>query len=236
MRKAQYAQAPEQSLKGGGPRRFTANAGLPVQLRFQTGHTGAEYVTGELWGQASLAHCLLHTRGGCGFARHGTYARVEPPGTLIARWYCPQGHCTFSLLPDHLAGRLRGTLAQVEAVVLAVERARSVEAAADQLRPDGVSLPSALRWVRRRLGPVRALLQTVVAMFAPQLEGCAPSISGLRQRLGRTDVLMHLRSMAGAHLGALITPPGFRRRSRTGGERARALQQSLGPDPPIEPR
>lgn len=207
-----------------------------MQLRFQTGHTGADYVTGELWRQASLTRCPLHSRGGCGFARHGTYARVEPPGTRIARWYCPQGHRTFSLLPDHLAGRLRGTLGQVETVVLTVEHARSVEAAADQLRPDGVSLASAVRWVRRRLQPARLLLPTVVAMFAPQLEGCAPTITDLRQRLGCTEVLMHLRSMASAHLGALITPLGFARRSQTGRDRARAVQQSLGPDPPIKPR
>ena len=207
-----------------------------MQLRFQTGHTGGDYVTGELWRQASLVRCPLHSRGGCGFARHGTYVRVAPPGTRIARWYCPQGHRTFSLLPDHLAARLRGTLTQVEEVVLTVERARSVEDAADRLRPDGESLASAVRWVRRRLRPVRLLLPTVVAMFALQLEGCAPSISGLRQRLGCTDVLMHLRSMASAHLGALITPLGFARRSKTGGDRARAVQQSLGPDPPIAPR
>ncbi len=30
--------------------------------------------------------------------------RVERwPATLIARWYCPRGHCTISLLPDCLA-------------------------------------------------------------------------------------------------------------------------------------
>jgi hypothetical protein len=62
--------------------------------------------------------------GGCGFARHGTYyARGTPPGTEIARWYCLTGHCTFSLLPDCLAARLPGTLAEVESVVRAVEQA-----------------------------------------------------------------------------------------------------------------
>ena len=71
------------------------------------------------------------------------YARVSPPGTLIARWYCPEGHCTFSLLPDCLAARLTGTLAEVEAVVLAFEQAPSREAACGVLRLD-IDLPLSL--------------------------------------------------------------------------------------------
>ena len=87
--------------------------------------------------------CPLHSGGGCGFARHGTYGRTSPPGTRIARWYCPEGHCTFSLLPDCLSARLPGTLAEVEAVVIAVEQARSLEAACEELRID-IDLPGAL--------------------------------------------------------------------------------------------
>ena len=79
---------------------------MPVQLRFETGLAGAEYVTRELWRRAILPRCPLHPRGGCSLARHGSYARKRPAGTRIARWYCPQGHCTFSLLPDYLAARL----------------------------------------------------------------------------------------------------------------------------------
>jgi hypothetical protein len=54
----------------------------------------------------------MHPRQQCGFVRHGTYARKTPAGTLIARWYCRLGHCTFSLLPDHLAARFPDTLNQ----------------------------------------------------------------------------------------------------------------------------
>jgi hypothetical protein len=54
------------------------------------------------------------------------------------------------LLPDHLAARFPGTLSQIEQVVAAVEQAPSVEAAADRLRGDDITLASALRWVRRR--------------------------------------------------------------------------------------
>lgn len=129
-----------------------ANAGLvPVQVRYETGLTGAEYVTRQGWRLARLERCPLHPGGGCGLARHTPYLRKNPPGTYIARWHCRQGHCTFSLLPDHLAARFPGTLAEIERVVLAVEEARSVAAAADTLRPDTVMLPSAVRWGRRRV-------------------------------------------------------------------------------------
>lgn len=49
--------------------------------------------------------------------------------------YCPTGHYTFSLLPDSLAARLSGTLAEVEAVVRAAEEA-----------PPGVSMVAASPW------------------------------------------------------------------------------------------
>ena len=32
--------------------------------------------------------------------------RVTPQGLRIARWYCPEGRRTFSLLPDFVAARL----------------------------------------------------------------------------------------------------------------------------------
>ena len=100
----------------------------------------------------------VHPEGGCGFARHGTYERMEPPGTLIARWYCPEAHKTFSLLPDHLAARFPGTLARLEEVVAAAEQTSTRAEAADRLRPDDVTLPSALRWIDRRLRLVRTVL------------------------------------------------------------------------------
>ena len=62
-----------------------ANAGrVPVQLRFQSGQTSEDYVTQQGWRKASLPCCPLHPKGGCGFARHGTYERVNPPGTRIS--------------------------------------------------------------------------------------------------------------------------------------------------------
>jgi hypothetical protein len=210
-----------------------AGAGLmPVQLRFATGLTGAEYVTREAWREARLSRCPLHARGGCGFARHSAYQRKTPAGTWIARWYCPLGHCTFSLLPDHLAARFPGTLSEIEHVVATVEQASSVEAAANALRRDDITLASALRWVRRRLAPVRALLTIVVGLLPQRLLGCMPRITDLRTRLSCRQVLMHLRTLAQPHLPALIRPLGFRSPCGAGGERKSAFQQRMGPDPP----
>ena len=208
---------------------------MPVQLRFETGLTGAEYVTREAWREARLSCCPLHPRGGCGFAQHGTYARKSPAGTLIARWYCPQGHCTFSLLPDHLAAGFPGTLSEIERVVATVEQARSLEAAADALRRDPVTLTSAVRWVRRRVAPVRALLTIVVGLLPQSLLGCVPTIAGLRARLACPQVLMALREHAKAHLQALARPLGFHHRWVAGGEHRSGSQQRMGPDPPPHP-
>jgi hypothetical protein len=205
---------------------------MPVQLRFDTGLAGAEYVNRELWRSATLARCPLHPRGGCGFARHGSYERKRPAGTRIARWYCPQGHCTFSLLPDHLAARFPGTLAEIEDVVLAAEQARSLEACAHALRPEPISLPAALRWVRRRLAAVRPVLRTAVAMLPQLLQGCAAHVAALRERLGSASVLARLRQTLAPHLPALAFPLGFRHRHRGGDAARRPSQQHMGPDPP----
>ena len=108
-----------------------------MQLRFQTLHTGEQYVSAEGWREARLDRCPNHPRGGCSLARHGTYARKRPAGTRIARWYCRESHTTFSLLPDCLAARLPGTLTELEEVVAEAEQARSLMAVADQLRRRG---------------------------------------------------------------------------------------------------
>jgi hypothetical protein len=205
---------------------------MPVQLRFETGLTGADYVTREAWREPRLSRCPLHPRGSCGFARHGTYERKTPAGTLIARWYCPQGHRTFSLLPDHLAARFPGTLSEIEQVVATVEQAKSVEAAADALRRDPVTLPSAIRWVRRRVRLVRALLTIVVGMLPQWLLGCVPTVAALRARFACLQVLVALRERANAHLQALARPLGFWHPPYPAGERQSDIQQRMGPDPP----
>lgn len=203
----------------------------PVQIRFEITLTGEQYVSHKAWLKARLEACPLHPRGGCGFARHGTYARRRPPGTRIARWYCPLGHRTFSLLPDCLATALPGTLEELEAVVVAVEQAKSLAAAADTLRPD-IELPGAMRWVRRRVKAVQATLPRLKGLFPEVLAGCALSVRGVSQAFAITPLLPAMRAQAADWLAELAPPLGLAPRAGHGGEPRRRLQHAMGPDPP----
>jgi hypothetical protein len=202
-----------------------------VQLRYATGITGEEYVTQQAWRDANLPHCPLHPQGGCGFARHGTYERLSPPGTLIARWYCRRGHCTFSLLPDSLAARLPGTLAEVEAVVGAAEQASSLEVACADLRLD-IELPGVLRWVRRRFVAIHTSLILLKGLLPELFEGCMPTLGAFAERLGITEVLPALRHIAARYLGSLPAPLGFRPLRNGSAGPGGARQHPVGPDPP----
>jgi hypothetical protein len=106
------------------------------------------YIRNREWRDARLSGCPLHPSGGCSFARHGSYVRVTPRGLRIARWYCPEGRRTFSLLPDFLAARLPGLLASIEDSITIASSAKSMEAAADALRGLDVSLPVIRRGIR----------------------------------------------------------------------------------------
>jgi hypothetical protein len=146
----------------------------------------------------------------------------------ITRYYCPTAHETFSLLPDCLASHFPGELDAIEHVVATVEAARSVEAAADLLRPD-ITLPSAVRWVRRRLRPVRLVLVAVVTLL-PDLFTGDPRLSAVRVALATTSALGTLRTRVAPHLLALPTPLGLRPpRPRRDGA-ARAAPHALGAD------
>ena len=204
-----------------------------MQLRYQTGLTSSDYVSFEAWRDARLERCPLHRESRrCGFARHGTYERVHPPGTQIARWYCPQGHQTFSLLPDCLASRLSATLREVEQVVAAAEQAESVEAAANRLRTDPVFLPAAIRWTRRRIALVRPILTILIGLMPEHFFACQPTLASFRHQLGRDWVLETLRGLAAAHLSSLPPPLGFGPRLRRTQGRRDPFQQQAGPDPP----
>lgn len=209
-----------------------------LQLRYATALTSEEYVRQKSWQQASVERCPLHSRGGCGLARHGTYPRVEPAGTRIARWYCPTGHTSFSLLPDCLASRLGGGLDEVEDVVATVEEkvaaGSSIEAAAEEIRPD-IEVASALRWVRRRLGPVRMVLLALVTLLPGRL-GNEPRVGAVRAALGAKPALVRLREIGSRHLAFLAPPFGFGPRHRRRRRRRRRTQHETGPDPPRRSR
>lgn len=185
-----------------------------MQIRWRIGCTSAEYVTGELWNQATLTQCPIHPDGGCGFRRHSSYPRVRPKGAWVARYYCRVAHQTFSMLPDCLASHLSSTLADVEQVArMALEV--GVPKAAEQLRPD-VGMQGGERWVRRRLYPVLAMLVTLQGIYPEALGSCRPhEVGSYSLVLGTVNVLPALRRFAEPQLRSLPKPVGFRQGSVT---------------------
>ena len=206
-----------------------------MQLRYESGHTGEQYVKAQAWRAARLERCPNHPRGGCSFARHGTYARKRPRGTQIARWYCPESHTTFSLLPDCLAARFPGELDEVEAVVAHAEQAQSLAAAADALRRDAVELPGAMRWVRRRVCLVHHVLTLVIGLLPEFLTRCVAEVGAVRTRLGTDIALRTLRTLTAEQLHALPAPLGFQPHRLGATNRNQASQHNPGPDPPPVP-
>ena len=146
----------------------------------------------------------------------------------IARYYCPKAHETFSLLPDWLASRFPGDLDDLERVVVQVEMARSIEAAADVLRPD-IVLPSAVRWVRRRLTLVRITLLAIVTLL-PDVCGSDAHLSAVRRALATDHALVVWRARAASVLAALPRPLGFARHVRSRHARPTTPQHDLGAD------
>lgn len=160
--------------------------------------------------------------------RYGTYPRRTPVGMRITRYYCPTARETFSLLPDCLASHFPGELEAIEHVVAAVETARSVEAAADVLRPD-MTLPSAVRWVRRRLLPIRGALLAIVTLL-PDLFTSDARLTAVRLALATPSALVALRTHAASHLTTLPTPLGFRPRAAGRDARRAAVPHDMGAD------
>lgn len=200
-----------------------------MQLRFRTGLTSEEYVRQEAWRSASLERCPAHPE--CRFVRHGTYTRKNPRGVQVPRWYCEEGHHTISLLPDFAASRLSSSLDDVERVAVAVEGARSLEAAAAELRPD-IELPGAVRWTRRRVAAVRATLRTAVGLLPGVLAGIELNVTSFRAALGAGHALVALREMASRHLAQLLPPVGFGPRPTPRRRSTNPDQHNPGPDPP----
>ncbi len=203
-----------------------------LQLRYETGLTGEEYVRTEAWREARLERCPNHPHGGCSVARHGTYGRKTPPGAKVPRWYCRESHTTIGLLADCLSSHLPGTLDDLESVVVAAEGSSSLEAAANDVRRDAVELPGALRWVRRRVRLVHDVLARVIGLIPDRLSGCAATMVAVRARLGSAGALMQLRGLVAAQLRMLPSPLGFQPRGRGVPGRKPVFQHSMGPDPP----
>ncbi len=202
-----------------------------MQLRFATDLSAEQYVRKKAWEDARLDACPLHPSGGCRFARHGTYARKVPDGTKIARWYCPEGHQTFGLLPDCLCSRLSGTLIDVEALIDCVENAPSQEAAAENLRPE-IELSGVLRWLRRRVSLVRSTLMLLIGLLPDLPNNLSLRIDCFRAHLCVENVLPHLRMQAASFLHILPPPVGFGPHRQAPKRAIRHFQQQTGSDPP----
>jgi hypothetical protein len=144
----------------------------------------------------------------------------------VARYYCPAAHETFSLLPDCLASRFPSDLDDLERVVTHVAAARGIEAAADALRPE-IDLPSAVRWIRRRLTLVRAALVIVAGVLPGLLVGDA-SLVALAEAWGTDRVLVTLRGRVASRLGILPPPLGFGPRSTRRSARGPGRQHAMG--------
>jgi len=202
-----------------------------MQLRFATNLPVEQYIQLEAWRDVELGQCPLHPEGGCKIAKHGTYSRKFPEGVKIARWYCPDGCTTFSKLPDCLSSRLPGTLIEVETVINQIESASSQEAAADKIRLD-ISLPSVLRWMRRRLFPIRLTLILLIELLPSLPDNCKANFSSFRSVLGIEFVLPHLRMLASPYLDILPPPLGFGPRPKTKKSKKSYFQHKTGTDPP----
>jgi hypothetical protein len=204
-----------------------------VQLRHGTALTFEGYVTGAQWRAARLLSCPVCSGP---VASHGTYPRKLPKPAHVARFRCVACRMTIGLLPDFYASRMPGLLDELEEVVLAAEAAPSREALAAEVRPEdevgAVSLTSALRWLRRRTAPVHRLFATVLGLLPERFEGCRPTVTSFRQRLGTSRVLVALREICARSLHTLARPLGLVAAPARGDVVFRRPPQSMGTGPP----
>jgi hypothetical protein len=211
-----------------------------VQLRLESTLTFEEYVRGRAWEQATLAACPLCPRGACHLQGLGTYRRKVPVEAFVARYYCPEQHTTFGLLPDFYASRVPGTLDDIEHTAAQAEASAGLEHAAEEVRPGdepgAVTLSVAVAWVRRRVAWVRALLVTVAGLFPELFAGVRPGIRALRGILGTSRVLVALRGICAPYLYALPPPLGLNPRAPWGLGRGGERPQSIGSDGPLSCR
>jgi hypothetical protein len=202
-----------------------------MHVRLATPSTGELYVTEKQWLRATLKACPWHPHGGCGFCRHGTYPRVRPSGTKIARWYCPTAGRTVSALPDALASHRSGTLANLEAHVIAVEQAQSLLSVAMQRRLE-IELPGALRYLSRLSNAIHKVLRIAQGLLPPLLASLPPTITGLTPLFGEQRVLVRLREKLARFLPQLPAPLGFNPSRNKPVAHFNPHQQQMGRDPP----
>lgn len=203
-----------------------------VQIRLPTDLTGEDYVKRAAWRDASAPECPWHGAE-CELAPHGTYGRQTPAGARVRRFRCRQSGRTVSLLPDCLAARLPGTLAEVEAAARAAQQFPSLKKAAAAARPGHCEPSAAERWTRRRVLLVEVCLELLRSLYPAQFEHVEPNVVAFGAALGTQAVLIRLRAVAAAQLGALPAPLGFRLpREKAVAPKKSSLQHKTGLSPP----
>ena len=200
-----------------------------LQLRYETGLTGEEYVKAEAWRDARLERCPIHPHGGCSIRGHGTYERKTPRGAKVPRWYCRESHTT-----DQPSGRLSGGASAGHAGRCG-SGCRGGRGGAEPGGCGGraahgrVELPGAVRWVRRRVRLIHDVLSRIIGLIPDRLAGCAATMVAVRARLGSDRALMTLRALVAAQLAMLPSPLGFQAHGIGVTGRNPASQHSMGP-------
>lgn len=136
-----------------------------------------------------------------------------------------------SALPDCLASHYSGTLAELEATVLAVEQSPSRAAAAGHLRTD-IELPGALRYLDRLCRSIHSTLAAVRGLEPVRFTAVAPTLQAFAVALGTVPVLMHLRRRVARYLPLLPAPFGFDPFRHCLDAVVPRPQHQAGPDPP----
>jgi hypothetical protein len=124
-------------------------------------------------------------------------------------------------------------LYEVESVIVEVEQSPSQEKAAEKIRTD-IVLPSALRWIRRRVKSVQSSLAMLMELAPGLFSDCHPTISSFRCVLCIDPVLVELRSRASSYLHFLPPPLGFGPRRERKKIKKMHFQHKTGTDPPVE--
>jgi len=108
-----------------------------------------------------------------------------------------------------------------------------MEAAADELRGLDISLPSAVRWLRRRIRAVRLSIEAA-AETSPQLMSCFTAEATSRPE--PSSILLRLRAQLAPEVLARIPAPlGFQCDRRRNGQLP-DRQHDMGPDPGCDAR
>ncbi len=154
----------------------------------------------------------MHPEGGCGLSRHGTCERYTPYGpALIVRYYCREGRTTVSLLPDGIAARLTGTLADLAREVRTAEL-EGVEEAAQSGSPNPhIDRATRIARVKRRQELLYRSLGAIRGFLPDRFAGCLLQLVPMEVAVGGPFVLLLLlRCWCADSLSVLPPPIGFR--------------------------